>query len=82
MRAVITRVLPVPAPARTSSGPSVVVTASRWDGLRLARRAESAREARPGAEGEEERMVAKTASLHRGQVLNLCILAAMQRIKT
>src|SRR5688572_24852513 len=34
MRAVITRVLPVPAPASTSSGPSVVVTASRWAGFR------------------------------------------------
>src|SRR4029077_7717333 len=29
-RYVITRVLPVPAPASTSSGPSVVSTASRW----------------------------------------------------
>ena len=34
MRWVMTRVLPVPAPARTSSGPSVVVTASRCGGLR------------------------------------------------
>ena len=34
MRTVITRVLPVPAPASTSSGPSVVVTASRWAGFR------------------------------------------------
>ena len=33
MRVVITRVLPVPAPARTSSGPSVVETASRWAGF-------------------------------------------------
>ena len=33
MRVVITRVLPVPAPARTSSGPSVVVTASRCAGF-------------------------------------------------
>ena len=38
MRVVITRVLPVPAPARTSSGPSVVVTASRCAGLSLASR--------------------------------------------
>ena len=33
MRAVITRVLPVPAPASTSSGPSVVETASRCAGF-------------------------------------------------
>ena len=39
MRVVITRVLPVPAPASTSSGPSVVATASRWAGLRDARSA-------------------------------------------
>ena len=37
MRTVITRVLPVPAPARTSTGPSVVVTARRCSGLRPAR---------------------------------------------
>src|SRR5262245_4098204 len=47
MRAVITRVLPVPAPASTRSGPSVVVTASRWDGLRAASRP-SASGIRPG----------------------------------
>ena len=35
MRKVKTRVLPEPAPASTSSGPSVVRTASRWAGLRL-----------------------------------------------
>ena len=34
MRVVSTRVLPVPAPARTSTGPSVVSTASRCSGLR------------------------------------------------
>src|SRR3546814_6282346 len=33
-RAVRHAVLPVPAPARTSSGPSVVSTASRWGALR------------------------------------------------
>src|SRR6266545_3296179 len=43
MRVVITRVLPVPAPARTSSGPSVVETASRWAGFSDARRAVSPR---------------------------------------
>src|SRR5262245_14134839 len=36
-RCVRTRVLPEPAPATTSSGPSVVRTASRWAGLRSAR---------------------------------------------
>ncbi len=36
MRVVITRVLPVPAPASTSSGPSVVSTASRCAGFRPA----------------------------------------------
>src|SRR4051795_3205806 len=36
-RKVRTRVLPEPAPATTSSGPSVVSTASRWAGLRSAR---------------------------------------------
>src|SRR5690606_18703455 len=33
MRVVSTRVFPVPAPARTSTGPSVVSTASRCSGL-------------------------------------------------
>ena len=37
IRWVRTRVLPEPAPATTSSGPSVVVTASRWAGFRSAR---------------------------------------------
>src|SRR5688572_10773900 len=37
MRTVITRVLPVPAPASTSTGPSVVVTARRCSGFREAR---------------------------------------------
>src|SRR4051794_26863967 len=37
IRWVSTRVLPEPAPAITSSGPSVVVTASRWAGFRPAR---------------------------------------------
>src|SRR3954471_328124 len=36
-RCVSTRVLPEPAPAITSSGPSVVRTASRWAGFRSAR---------------------------------------------
>src|SRR6185312_7317747 len=36
-RWVSTRVFPEPAPAITSSGPSVVSTASRWAGFRLAR---------------------------------------------
>ena len=35
MRKVKTRVLPEPAPASTSNGPSVDRTASRWAGLRL-----------------------------------------------
>ena len=48
MRVVITRVLPVPAPARTSSGPSVVETASRCDGLSDASSAASPRRARTG----------------------------------
>ncbi len=38
MRRVITVVLPEPAPARISSGPSTWVTASRWGALRLCRR--------------------------------------------
>ena len=37
MRMVSTRVLPEPAPARTSSGPWVHSTASRWAGLRPSR---------------------------------------------
>src|SRR5690606_27190150 len=36
-RVVRTRVLPVPAPASTSTGPSSVSTASRWAGLRASR---------------------------------------------
>src|SRR3954471_23973723 len=36
MRWVSTRVLPDPAPARISSGPSPCTTASRWGGLRPA----------------------------------------------
>ncbi len=36
-RWVRTRVLPEPAPATTSSGPSVCSTASRWAGFRSAR---------------------------------------------
>ena len=38
MRCVITRVLPDPAPARISSGPSVASTAARCSGLRWSRR--------------------------------------------
>ncbi len=34
MRVVMTRVLPEPAPARISSGPSVWRTASRWEEFR------------------------------------------------
>ena len=37
MRVVSTRVLPVPAPASTSTGPSSVSTAARCSGLRSAR---------------------------------------------
>src|SRR6478672_2893398 len=37
MRRVSTRVFPEPAPAITSTGPSVVRTASRWAGLRSCR---------------------------------------------
>src|SRR5262245_15911622 len=44
MRVVMTRVLPVPAPASTSSGPSVVETASRCAGLSVASKASA-----PGA---------------------------------
>ena len=36
MRAVSTRVLPVPAPASTSTGPSTASTAARCSGLRSA----------------------------------------------
>src|SRR5919106_5997904 len=49
IRWVSTRVLPEPAPAITSSGPSPWVTASRWAGLRSASR-RSTRSA-PGAIG-------------------------------
>src|SRR6185312_2887522 len=38
MRWVMTRVLPLPAPARISSGPSTCSTAARCSGLRWARR--------------------------------------------
>ena len=41
MRWVSTRVLPEPAPATISSGPSVWVTASYWTGLRPSRRSSS-----------------------------------------
>ena len=53
MRVVMTRVLPVPAPARTRSGPSVVEAASRWPGLSEARRRLAARGARRRAAEEE-----------------------------
>src|SRR5207247_10521932 len=39
MRWAITRVLPLPAPASTRTGPSVAVTASRWGGLTSCRTA-------------------------------------------
>ena len=55
MRVVITRVLPVPAPARTSSGPSVVVTASRCAGLSAASSAASPPRARTGVVEEGAR---------------------------
>src|SRR5260370_19433197 len=42
MRAVSTRVLPLPAPAKIKSGPSPYVTASRWGGFRRSRRASAA----------------------------------------
>ena len=38
IRWVSTRVLPLPAPAKMSSGPSGAVTASRWASLRSVRR--------------------------------------------
>jgi hypothetical protein len=50
-RAVSAAVLPVPAPARTSTGPSVVSTASRWGGFRPADRG------RPGARGRGDSLV-------------------------
>src|SRR4051812_7614681 len=50
IRWVSTRVLPEPAPARMSSGPSPCVTASRWGGVRPSSRASIA--ARGGA-GDE-----------------------------
>src|SRR5437867_3201182 len=37
MRQVMTRVLPEPGPARTSNGPSVCKTASRWFSVKLVR---------------------------------------------
>src|SRR5882672_2659817 len=43
IRYAITRVLPLPAPASTSSGPSPVVTASRCGGFRSSRRRSSPR---------------------------------------
>src|SRR5258708_12136828 len=42
MRAVSTRVLPLPAPSKIKSGPSPYVTASRWGGFRRSRRASAA----------------------------------------
>src|ERR1019366_8682604 len=39
MRWVSTRVLPLPAPAKIRRGPSGAATASRWAGVRAARRA-------------------------------------------
>ena len=47
IRLVSTRVLPDPAPATTSSGPSGALAASRWTGLRPSRSASS----RPGSTG-------------------------------
>ena len=41
IRYVSTRVLPDPAPATTSTGPSVAATASRWVGLRSSNNGES-----------------------------------------
>ena len=56
MRWVITRVLPLPAPARISTGPSVASTASRCCALRPARRREGSEDTgtryfSPGAGG-------------------------------
>src|SRR5258708_13320876 len=42
MRAVSTRVLPLPAPAKIKRGPSSCGTASRWGGFRRSRRASAA----------------------------------------
>ena len=66
MRVVMTRVLPVPAPARTRRGPSVVETASRWAGLR--RREEGAvgpGGAAPGRGGGVRWVVTKGALIPR-----------------
>src|SRR5215469_7141869 len=38
MRYVMTRVLPLPAPARINTGPSTASTASRWRGLSLSQK--------------------------------------------
>jgi len=47
IRYVITRVLPLPAPARMSTGPSVVSTASRCCGLSWERKDKLRRQLRP-----------------------------------
>src|SRR5688572_20559067 len=52
MRTVTTRVLPVPAPASTSTGPSVVVTARRCSGLSEARIFKAAEGSRAGDRGK------------------------------
>src|SRR5579864_8008247 len=55
MRAVSTRVLPLPAPAKIRSGPSPCVTASCWGGFRRASRA-SASALAAGTEATEDRV--------------------------
>src|SRR5271154_7354908 len=52
MRWISTRVLPLPAPASTSTGPSGAVTASRWalfSGLRMGERSMGGANSTPGA---------------------------------
>ena len=71
MRCAMTRVLPEPGPARISSGPSIVVTASRCGGLRSSRMFMRFRvpvcgggtAARAGAIGERARVGARVDSL-------------------
>src|SRR5687767_4902503 len=59
-RFVSTRVLPLPAPASTSNGPSVVRTASCCSGLRPSRSASASTAEAPG--GEKERGSAEASS--------------------
>ena len=65
MRVVSTRVLPVPAPASTSTGPSSVSTASRCSGLRPSRygaaalRARTRRDAAGGGRGSSGELLTR-----------------------